>query len=281
VEGTNPLETGVARSYTGNITTSNAAKTITAAAATFTQADVGKLITISGLAADNGTYRIVAYTSGTVVVVTNTDGSALTFTGTGPTSGTTAIGAAALAVPAQALITVGTVANGNTVVFTVGTAIATLTAAAAPANENEFLSGVNTIAGPALVAAINAHSVLKRLVVASASGNNVLVKALTAGQAGNGISITGTAVNLLISSPTVFTPVATITGLSGGSGAPSGSAMKDDPYNRIVGMALRAGLKFELWQVPAGTAPTMANFGSATLADELWPNDYWTISALV
>jgi hypothetical protein len=283
VEGSGGLEAFVSRTTAANtVTTVNAAKTIAATGAAFTQADLGKVITISGATADNGSYRIVGITNTTTVVVRNLDGSAVTFSAVAG-SGSATITASSFVGFAEGYATCATVANGNTLVISVGgSGSVTLTAAAAPANEGEFKTEAdNTTQAATIAAAINAHSVLKRYVYATSALAVVTVRSVVPGVIGNGILMTGTAVTLLTTSPVQLTGVSTAMNLAGGSGVPSVTTMKDDPFNRIVGMALRSGMKFELWTVPAGTAPTMANFSVATKVDELWPNDYWTISALV
>lgn len=57
-------------------------QTVTVTGGAFTQADVGRAITLSGGSADNGTYKIAAYVSATQVTVSTLAGGNVTFTGT-------------------------------------------------------------------------------------------------------------------------------------------------------------------------------------------------------
>lgn len=90
-------------------------------------------------------------------------------------------------VAASGTITCASVSNADTV--TIGKT--TLTFSSTPANEDQVESdgGTNTLDAEALVAAINAHSVLSKLVVASNVAGVVTVTSLVKGEIGNYIAL--------------------------------------------------------------------------------------------
>ena len=89
VIGASQVDTTRARSATSVITTGGGG-TLQCATGSFTAADIGRAIKVTGATADNGTYLISAITSGTQVTVQTLASGAVTFTG--GTGGTMEIG---------------------------------------------------------------------------------------------------------------------------------------------------------------------------------------------
>lgn len=90
------------------------------------------------------------------------------------------------AVAATGTVTFASIAAADTV--TVGTQ--TFTASASPSGANQFLvTGGDTTAAAALVAAINAHASLKSVVTATSAGAVITVTAAVSGLIGNQIGI--------------------------------------------------------------------------------------------
>lgn len=84
-----PVDKSRARTA-GSTITNAAANTIDCAGGAFTNSDIGRVIKLTGLGADNGNYKIASAPSGTQVTVTTTGGGAVSFTGA--TGGTFQIG---------------------------------------------------------------------------------------------------------------------------------------------------------------------------------------------
>ena len=94
--------------------------------------------------------------------------------------------ASAAPVAASGTVTLANVSADDTV--TIGKT--TLTAKAEPSGEDQFSqAGTDTVDAAALVAKINAHSVLSKLVVASNVAGVVTITCLTKGEIGNHIAL--------------------------------------------------------------------------------------------
>jgi hypothetical protein len=103
--------------------------------------------------------------------------------------------AAAAPVQASGTITVASVQADDTV--TIGKT--TLTGKASPANENQFDSdGTDAAVAAAIVAKINAHSVLSKLVYASAADDVVTVAAHQPGSIGNHVALASSGATLTV-----------------------------------------------------------------------------------
>lgn len=98
-------------------------------------------------------------------------------------------------VQASATATVVSVVAGNTITIA-GTV---LTAATAPANESEFITGTDAVNAAALAACINAHSVLSKIVSATSSAGVVTISCVVPGPLGNLVTVAKSGAPITIS----------------------------------------------------------------------------------